>query len=94
MGLTIYKKDTSPPSRSVFMTVAALNIPDVKYIDVWLPRGEHLTEEYLKVSIYEVSTNHEKREGNYTYLHLKTSLQRPGNYYIEIACGQLMYQFY
>ncbi|XP_063832436.1 glutathione S-transferase 1-like [Ostrinia nubilalis] len=50
MGLTLYKKDTSPPSRSVFMTIYALNIPDVKFIDVYLPAGEHLTEEYIKMN--------------------------------------------
>ncbi|XP_028171362.1 glutathione S-transferase 1-like [Ostrinia furnacalis] len=50
MGLTLYKKDTSPPSRSVFMTIHALNIPDVKFIDVYLPAGEHLTEEYIKMN--------------------------------------------
>nr|UEN71118.1 glutathione S transferase-E4 [Glyphodes pyloalis] len=50
MVLTLYKKDTSPPSRSVFMTIHALNIPDVKFVDVFLPAGEHLTEEYIKMN--------------------------------------------
>nr|AWX68888.1 glutathione S-transferase epsilon 2 [Heortia vitessoides] len=51
MVLTLYKKDTSPPCRSVFMTLHALKIPDnVKFIDVFLPAGEHLTEEYLRMN--------------------------------------------
>ncbi|KAL0868354.1 hypothetical protein ABMA27_007873 [Loxostege sticticalis] len=50
MVLTLYKKDTSPPCRAVLMTIHALNIPDVKFIDVFLPNGEHLTEEYVKMN--------------------------------------------
>ncbi|CAH0760650.1 unnamed protein product [Diatraea saccharalis] len=50
MVLTLYKKDTSPPSRSVFMAIHALQIPNVKFVNVHLPDGEHLTEEYLKMN--------------------------------------------
>ncbi|CAH2985893.1 unnamed protein product [Chilo suppressalis] len=50
MVLTLYKKDTSPPSRAVLMTIHALQIPDVKLINVHLPDGEQFTEEYLKMN--------------------------------------------
>nr|XP_021183202.2 glutathione S-transferase 1 [Helicoverpa armigera]AIB07715.1 glutathione S-transferase GSTD1 [Helicoverpa armigera armigera]WRX06118.1 GSTD1k [Helicoverpa armigera] len=50
MGLTVYKIDASPPVRSVFMTVEALNIPDVEYVDVNLLDGDHLKEEFTKVN--------------------------------------------
>nr|QBQ58118.1 glutathione S-transferase delta [Mythimna separata]WAS27866.1 glutathione S-transferase [Mythimna separata] len=50
MVLTLYKIDASPPVRSVFMVIEALNIPDVEFVDVNLFEGEHLKEEYLKVN--------------------------------------------
>ncbi|KAL4713013.1 hypothetical protein ACJJTC_014647 [Scirpophaga incertulas] len=50
MVLTLYKRDTSPPCRSVFMTLHALGITDVVYVDVDLPGGEHLTEEYIRMN--------------------------------------------
>uniref|UniRef100_A0A2A4JI76 Glutathione S-transferase n=1 Tax=Heliothis virescens TaxID=7102 RepID=A0A2A4JI76_HELVI len=50
MGLTVYKIDASPPVRSVFMAIEALNIPDVEYVDVNLLEGEHLKEEFTKVN--------------------------------------------
>lgn len=49
MVLTVYKIDASPPVRSVFMVIEALNIPGVEYVDVNLLEGEHLKEEYIKV---------------------------------------------
>ncbi|KAJ0172117.1 hypothetical protein K1T71_012090 [Dendrolimus kikuchii] len=50
MVLTLYKLDASPPVRAVFMTIEALNIPDVEYVDVNLLEGAHLNEEYLKMN--------------------------------------------
>lgn len=49
MVLTLYKLNASPPVRAVLMTMEALKIPDVQYIDVNLLEGEHLTEEFKKV---------------------------------------------
>ncbi|KAJ0172118.1 hypothetical protein K1T71_012091 [Dendrolimus kikuchii] len=50
MVLTLYKKDSSPPCRSVRMVLFALGIDDVKLIDVNLPEKEHLKEDYLKIN--------------------------------------------
>lgn len=51
MVLTLYKLNASPPVRAVLMTIEALNIPDVEFVDVNLLEGAHLSEEYLKVDI-------------------------------------------
>nr|AIH07587.1 glutathione S-transferase epsilon 12 [Spodoptera litura] len=50
MVLTLYKIDASPPVRSVFMAIEALDLKDVQMVDVNLFEGEHLKEEYLKVN--------------------------------------------
>ncbi|KAG6445495.1 hypothetical protein O3G_MSEX003974 [Manduca sexta] len=50
MGIILYKKDTSPPCRSVRMVLHALGITDVTLIDVNLPEKEHLKEEYIKIN--------------------------------------------
>ncbi|XP_075984526.1 glutathione S-transferase 1-like [Anticarsia gemmatalis] len=50
MVLTLYKLDASPPVRAVLMTIEALKIPDVEYIDVNLLEGDHLKEEYTKLN--------------------------------------------
>lgn len=56
MVLTLYKLDVSPAVRSVYMVIEALNIPDVEYVNVDLLSGEHLKEDYLKVSFKVNST--------------------------------------
>ncbi|XP_047035011.1 uncharacterized protein LOC124641048 [Helicoverpa zea] len=50
MGLTVYKIDSSSPVRSVFMTIEALNIPDVDYVNVNLLEGEQHKEEFTKLN--------------------------------------------
>ncbi|CAH0678045.1 unnamed protein product [Spodoptera exigua] len=50
MVLTLYKIDASPPVRSVFMAIEALDLENVQMVDVNLFEGEHLREEYLKVN--------------------------------------------
>nr|AIL29312.1 glutathione S-transferase epsilon 3 [Cnaphalocrocis medinalis] len=50
MVLTLYKLDGSPPARAVMMTIEALGIPDVEFIDVNLLTAEHMTEEFLKIN--------------------------------------------
>nr|QIC35742.1 glutathione S-transferase epsilon 2 [Ostrinia furnacalis] len=50
MVLTLYKLDASPPARAVMMTIEALGIQDVEYVDVNLLTKDHLTEEYLKMN--------------------------------------------
>lgn len=49
MVLTLYKLDPSPPVRAVYMTLEALNITDVEYVDVNLFEGEHFRDEFLEV---------------------------------------------
>ncbi|XP_052756980.1 glutathione S-transferase 1-like [Galleria mellonella] len=50
MVLTLYKLDASPPVRAVYMTIEALNLSDVQYIDTNLFKGEHLTEEFIQMN--------------------------------------------
>ncbi|KOB69340.1 Glutathione S-transferase epsilon 3 [Operophtera brumata] len=50
MVLTLYKLDASPPVRAVFMTIEALKIPDVEYVDVNLLERAHLKEEFTKMN--------------------------------------------
>ncbi|XP_060805910.1 glutathione S-transferase 1 [Amyelois transitella] len=50
MVLTLYKIDASPPVRAVYMTIEALNLPDVEYIDVNLLEGEHLKEQFVQMN--------------------------------------------
>lgn len=57
MVLTLYKVDGSPAVRSVYMTIAALGLQDIEYVDVNLMAGEHLKEEYLKVNYLGVSSS-------------------------------------
>lgn len=47
MGLTLYKKAPSPPSRAAHMVAEILGL-DIDYVDVDLAAGEHKTPEYLK----------------------------------------------
>lgn len=49
MVLTLFKLDASPPVRSVYMTIEALQIPDVEMVDVNVLEGAHLKEDYLTV---------------------------------------------
>lgn len=53
MVLTLYKKDTSAPCRSVFMVFEALGIKDVKLINMNLQQRDQFQEEYLKVNELE-----------------------------------------
>ncbi|XP_063381735.1 glutathione S-transferase 1-like [Cydia fagiglandana] len=50
MVLTLYKLDASPPVRAVKMVIAAINLPDVEYVDVNLLQGDHLKEDYIKLN--------------------------------------------
>lgn len=50
MVFILYKKDTSPPCRSVQMVLHELGIYDVELIEVNLPEREHLKEEFLRAS--------------------------------------------
>ncbi|KAJ0172116.1 hypothetical protein K1T71_012089 [Dendrolimus kikuchii] len=50
MVLALYKMDVSPPCRSVFMVIEALNIPNVKLIELDLLQDEHLKEDFLKIN--------------------------------------------
>lgn len=50
MVLTLYTLDASPPVRSVYMVIEALNISDVEYVPVNILEGAHLSEEYLKMN--------------------------------------------
>nr|UQS35834.1 glutathione-S-transferase epsilon 2 [Plodia interpunctella] len=50
MVLTLYKIDASPPVRAVFMTIEALNIPGVDYVNVNLLEREHLKDDFVKIN--------------------------------------------
>ncbi|KPJ12893.1 Glutathione S-transferase 1 [Papilio machaon] len=50
MVLTLYKLDASPPVRSVLMVIDAAKITEVQYVNVNVLKGEHLTDEYLKMN--------------------------------------------
>ncbi|KPI94304.1 Glutathione S-transferase 1 [Papilio xuthus] len=50
MVLTLYKLDASPPVRSVLMVIEAANITDVQYVNINVLKGDHLTNEYLKMN--------------------------------------------
>ncbi|XP_049885731.1 glutathione S-transferase 1-like [Pectinophora gossypiella] len=50
MVLTLYKLDPSSSVRAVLMTIEALNIQDIEYIDVNLLTGEHLKDEYVQLN--------------------------------------------
>lgn len=50
MVFTLYKLDASPPARAVMMTLKALNIEDVEYIDVNLLKGEHVADDFVKMN--------------------------------------------
>ncbi|CAB3233290.1 unnamed protein product [Arctia plantaginis] len=50
MVLTLYKKDTSAPCRSVFMVLEALGIMDVKLINMNLQQRDQFKEEYLRMN--------------------------------------------
>ncbi|XP_045541643.1 glutathione S-transferase 1-like [Papilio machaon] len=50
MVLTLYKLDASPPVRSVLMVIDAAKITDVQYVNINVLKGEHLTDEYLKMN--------------------------------------------
>ncbi|NP_001108460.1 glutathione S-transferase epsilon 4 [Bombyx mori] len=50
MVFILYKKDTSPPCRSVQMVLHELGIYDVELIEVNLPERDHLKEEFLRMN--------------------------------------------
>lgn len=56
MVLKLYKLDASPPVRAVYMTMEALGITDVEYIDVNILEFDQLKEDYVKVSALLSST--------------------------------------
>lgn len=49
MVMTLYKLDASAPVRAVFMTIQALKITDIEYVDVNVVEGDQFKDEYLKV---------------------------------------------
>ncbi|GBP18463.1 Glutathione S-transferase 1 [Eumeta japonica] len=49
VAMKLYKNNMSPPSLAVVMTIQALGIKDVDYVDVDLSKGENLTEEFKKI---------------------------------------------
>nr|UQQ66574.1 glutathione S-transferase epsilon 2 [Conogethes punctiferalis] len=50
MVLTLYKLDASPPARAVMMTIEALGIQDVEYVDVNLLERAHLKEDFVQMN--------------------------------------------
>lgn len=50
--ITLYYTITSPPSRGVILASKALGI-ELQLKNVDMSKGEHLTPEFLKVSIYK-----------------------------------------
>lgn len=51
--MKLYSVSDGPPSLAVRMTLKALNIP-FELVDVIFNNGEHLTEEYAKVSTLSI----------------------------------------
>lgn len=49
MGLKLYSVSDGPPSLSCRQVLAALDVP-FELVDVIFNNGEHMTEEYAKVS--------------------------------------------
>ncbi|KAL0868353.1 hypothetical protein ABMA27_007872 [Loxostege sticticalis] len=50
MVLTLYKLNASPPARAVMMTIEALGISDVEFVDVNLLKKDHLKDEFLEMN--------------------------------------------
>ncbi|XP_047992008.1 glutathione S-transferase 1-like [Leguminivora glycinivorella] len=50
MVVTLYKLDASPPVRAVKMVIAAINLPDVEYVDVNLLERDQFNENYMKLN--------------------------------------------
>nr|UYI58577.1 glutathione S-transferase 6 [Grapholita molesta] len=50
MVIKLYKLDASPPVRAVQMVIAAINLPDVEYIDVNLLQSDQYKENFTKLN--------------------------------------------